>query len=349
MLRKDQLEPANQLSLVTTYGLTPVLAAIVFAVLTTVGGDLERLLPGVDEVDLALYLNALTFLVAAVVIWNLPSISGRRAAGAAEPQESFFGSLKHGLLLRRPHPAGPRPGRRHHRRLRGGRRDHRDRAGVRRTRSAAATPPTACSSARSSSASAWASRSARASPATSPASASSASRSSAPASMVLLMSWTFTLWIALLLVVLMGFFAGIAYLAGFTLLGTEVEDEIRGRTFAIVQSLVRAALILSLAVVPFGVGLSASTSSTSAPFTRPGHRRADHAARRRAAGRRRRASSPTGRWTTAGRCRCSPTSSPRCAATPPPGAGWPAAGSSSPSRAARAPASPPRCAGCRSG
>jgi dTMP kinase len=52
----------------------------------------------------------------------------------------------------------------------------------------------------------------------------------------------------------MGFFAGIAYLAGFTLLGTEVEDEIRGRTFAIVQSLIRAALILSLAVVPFGVG-----------------------------------------------------------------------------------------------
>src|SRR5205085_546744 len=73
--------------------------------------------------------------------------------------------------------------------------------------------------------------------------------------MVLLMSWTFTLWIALLLVVFMGFFAGIAYLAGFTLLGTEVEDSIRGRTFAIVQSLVRAALILSLAVVPFGEGL----------------------------------------------------------------------------------------------
>jgi dTMP kinase len=73
--------------------------------------------------------------------------------------------------------------------------------------------------------------------------------------MVLVMSLTFTLWIALLLVVFMGFFAGIAYLAGFTLLGTEVEDAIRGRTFAIVQSLVRAALILSLAIVPFGVGL----------------------------------------------------------------------------------------------
>jgi dTMP kinase len=72
---------------------------------------------------------------------------------------------------------------------------------------------------------------------------------------VLLLSGTFALWIALLLVVVMGFFAGIAYLAGFTLIGTEVADEIRGRTFAIVQSLVRAALILSLGFVPFGVAL----------------------------------------------------------------------------------------------
>src|SRR4029453_3860271 len=65
MLRKDQLEPANQLSLVATYGLTPGLAAIVFAVLTPLGSSLSDLLPGVDEVDLALFLNALTFLVAA--------------------------------------------------------------------------------------------------------------------------------------------------------------------------------------------------------------------------------------------------------------------------------------------
>src|SRR5688500_2662205 len=70
MLRKDQLEPANQLSLVTTYGLTPVAAAVVFALLTSLGGRTSDLLPGTNEVDLALYLNALTFLVAAVVIWN---------------------------------------------------------------------------------------------------------------------------------------------------------------------------------------------------------------------------------------------------------------------------------------
>ena len=97
MLRKDQLEPANQLSLVTTYGLTPVLAAIVYAVLNSAGGRLSDVLPRVDQIDLALYLNALTFLVAAIVIWNLPSISGRRANGAKGGQESFFGSLKNGF------------------------------------------------------------------------------------------------------------------------------------------------------------------------------------------------------------------------------------------------------------
>ena len=83
--------------------------------------------------------------------------------------------------------------------------------------------------------------------------------------------------------------------------------------------------------------------------SRPGHRRARDALRRRAARRRRRACSPTGRWTTAGRCRCWPTSSPRCAATPRPAAAGRRRGASSRSRAARAPASPPRRAGCRSG
>src|SRR3954453_9991713 len=38
LLRRDQLEPANQLSLVTTYGLTPVAAALVFAVLSSISG-----------------------------------------------------------------------------------------------------------------------------------------------------------------------------------------------------------------------------------------------------------------------------------------------------------------------
>ncbi|MCW2633825.1 MAG: tmk [Blastococcus sp.] len=254
MLRKDQLEPANQLSLVTTYGLTPVLAALVFSALTTLGGPLSNLLPSVDEVDLALYLNALTFLVAAFVIWHLPSISGRRSGGAVVTTESFLGSLRHGFSF-----AGHTPlvrglvvgitgamaaagviiatGQAFARALGGGDAAYGLLFGavfIGLGLGIAVGPSVARDLARE--------------------------RIFGVAIvgaglMVLLMAWTFTLWLALLLVVLMGFFAGIAYLAGFTLLGTEVEDEIRGRTFAIVQSLIRAALILSLAVVPFGVGL----------------------------------------------------------------------------------------------
>ncbi len=254
MLRKDQLEPANQLSLVTTYGLTPVLAAIVFAVLNSTGSSLQKALPAVDPVDLALYLNALTFLVAAIVIWNLPSISGRRAPGAAGQQESFLGSLRQGFSF-----AGHTPlvrglvvgitgafmaagviiatGQAYANALGGGEAAYGLLFGavfVGLGLGIALGPSVARDLARE--------------------------RIFGVAIvgagiMVVLMAWTLTLWVALLLVVLMGFFAGIAYLAGFTLLGTEVQDEVRGRTFAIVQSLVRAALILSLAVVPFGVGL----------------------------------------------------------------------------------------------
>ena len=254
MLRRDQLEPANQLSLVTTYGLTPVAASLVFALLTTVGGRLSDVIPGVDQVDLALYLNALTFLVAAFVIWNLPSISGRRAAGPVDVQETFFSSLKHGFSF-----AGHTP--------------------LVRGLIVGITGAMAAAGVIIATGQAFANALGGGDAAygllfgavfvglgTGIAFGPSIARDLArerifgvaivgAGAMVLLMSWTFTLWIALLLVVLMGFFAGIAYLAGFTLLGTEVEDDIRGRTFAIVQSLVRAALILSLAVVPFGVGL----------------------------------------------------------------------------------------------
>ncbi|HVD30026.1 MAG TPA: dTMP kinase, partial [Mycobacteriales bacterium] len=247
-------ESANQLSLVTTYGLTPVLAAIVFAVLTTLGGRLSELIPGIDEVDLALFLNALTFLVAAVVIWNLPSISGRRAAGAAATQGSFLGSLKQGFSF-----AGHTP------LVRGlliGITGAMAAAGVIIATGQAFSKALGGGDAAYGLLFGAVFVGLGSGIAFGPSIARDLARERifgiaivGAGAMVLLMSWTFTLWIALLLVVFMGFFAGIAYLAGFTLLGTEVEDEIRGRTFAIVQSLVRAALILSLAVVPFGVGL----------------------------------------------------------------------------------------------
>ena len=74
LLPRDQLETANQITLVTTYGITPVLAAAVLAGLTR----LPRLDHGVSHTDLALYFDALTFLASAlVVLLGIKEISGR--------------------------------------------------------------------------------------------------------------------------------------------------------------------------------------------------------------------------------------------------------------------------------
>jgi dTMP kinase len=56
--------------------------------------------------------------------------------------------------------------------------------------------------------------------------------------------------LAILMTIFLGAFAGLSYVTGFTMLGMEVEDEVRGRIFAFVQSLTRISLILVLAVAP---------------------------------------------------------------------------------------------------
>jgi dTMP kinase len=54
-----------------------------------------------------------------------------------------------------------------------------------------------------------------------------------------------------LLVVLLGAFAGIAYVTGYTIVGREVDDDTRGRTFAFLQSGIRVILFAVIAVAPF--------------------------------------------------------------------------------------------------
>ncbi len=56
------------------------------------------------------------------------------------------------------------------------------------------------------------------------------------------------------LAVVVGFLAGSAWVTGMTLLGLEVPDRLRGRTFAFVGSMVRLALALVLAVAPLLAG-----------------------------------------------------------------------------------------------
>ena len=56
--------------------------------------------------------------------------------------------------------------------------------------------------------------------------------------------------VVVLLVVLLGAFAGIAYVTGYTIVGTEVDDETRGRTFAFLQSGIRVILFTVIAAAP---------------------------------------------------------------------------------------------------
>jgi dTMP kinase len=58
-----------------------------------------------------------------------------------------------------------------------------------------------------------------------------------------------------ILTVVIGFCAGVAWITGYTLLGLEVADDVRGRTFAFVQSMIRLTLALVLAAAPALAGL----------------------------------------------------------------------------------------------
>ena len=56
--------------------------------------------------------------------------------------------------------------------------------------------------------------------------------------------------LAVFIVIALGAFSGISWVTGFTMLGMEVQDEVRGRTFAFVQSVIRVVLVAVLAVAP---------------------------------------------------------------------------------------------------
>ena len=63
-----------------------------------------------------------------------------------------------------------------------------------------------------------------------------------------------SLVVVVLLVILLGAFAGIAYVTGYTIVGSEVDDATRGRTFAFLQSGIRVILFAVIAIAPFLAG-----------------------------------------------------------------------------------------------
>ncbi|MBB5956708.1 dTMP kinase [Saccharothrix tamanrassetensis] len=63
------------------------------------------------------------------------------------------------------------------------------------------------------------------------------------------------LWIALIAVALVGGCAGMAFLTGLTIVGSKVEDAMRGRTVALLQSLLKVVLFAASAAAPLLVSL----------------------------------------------------------------------------------------------
>ena len=81
LVPKDKLERANQLSLLTTYGTAP-LAAGLFSVLALVSEGLSRVTPlfHTSNVYLALYFNAASYFVSALTVYFLREIPKRHAS-----------------------------------------------------------------------------------------------------------------------------------------------------------------------------------------------------------------------------------------------------------------------------
>ncbi len=75
----DKLERANQLSLFTTYGTAPVAAGL-FSVLALISGPLGRAVPFLEpsKVNLALYFNAASYGISALTVFFLKEIPSRQ-------------------------------------------------------------------------------------------------------------------------------------------------------------------------------------------------------------------------------------------------------------------------------
>lgn len=269
LVPKERLEAANQLTLVTTYGLTPVFAALLIAglsraLLSLVDEQANRL--WVSPVDLALYLNALTFLASAIVVlFGIRQISGRGTGQPAGRQPSLLASLLEGWRFIRHTPlvrglvqgilgaftaggvvigvakfyAGS---------LGGGDATFGLLFGglfIGLGLGMALGPKLV----RALSRRRWFGMSIVLSGAS-----------------VVLLAPVPHLAVAMPLVLLVGVGAGMAYLAGMTLLGTSVDDEMRGRAFAFVQSMVRVVLMLAISVSSLLVGIGGSRRINLGPL-----------------------------------------------------------------------------------
>jgi dTMP kinase len=84
---------------------------------------------------------------------------------------------------------------------------------------------------------------------------------------VALMGFAWHLSIAIVLVLIVGIGAGMAFLSGTTLLGGEVSDELRGRVFGFVNMTTRVVLLLAITLSSVLVGFGSDRVLTIGPFS----------------------------------------------------------------------------------
>ena len=255
MVGPERLEGANQLTLIATYGSAPI-AAAVFAGLSVVSAALGN---GFDyfrtsPVDLALYVNSATFLFAAMTVYRLEIPGGRHLHDPDVEQQTLLASMREGLRFMggTPFARGLLVG----------------------MLGALAAGGAIIALGRLFAESVLAGGDAAygllfgsmflgvaLGVALGPKALGDLSRRRVfgpsivgAGAALTFMALVPNLFLAVVATVLVGGFAGVAYVVGITLLGLEVSDEMRGRMFGLVQSLMRVDLLLVTATTPFIAG-----------------------------------------------------------------------------------------------
>ena len=249
MVPKNKLESANQVSLLAAYGTAPV-AAIVFSLLALVSTAISKFLPAgySSTADIALYIDAISFLYTAWVVYRLREIP-KGAASKATVNENIGKSLFEGFkfvsgskivkglifgMLGAFFAAGAVIGL------------ARTFVGDLNAGDAAygilfGAVFTGLALGISLGPKVFAQFSKR---------RIFGAALTISSFFLILLALITNLVLAIFITIILGAFAGVSWVSGFTMLGLEVADEVRGRTFAFVQSLIRISLVLVLAISP---------------------------------------------------------------------------------------------------
>jgi len=99
--RRDQVETANQLGLVMTYGIAVVSGAGLFSVISAIGPTLHLPANALGIADIIVMVNGLLYLTSALLVaTRIPEISGRSSVHGrrqADGQLGLFGMFRDGL------------------------------------------------------------------------------------------------------------------------------------------------------------------------------------------------------------------------------------------------------------